>query len=44
MTEPFRTTRRVEFADTDMAGIAHFSQLLPLDGVGRGGFPRAAAG
>ncbi|MEM6656029.1 MAG: thioesterase family protein [Planctomycetota bacterium] len=25
MTEPFRTRRMVEFADTDMAGIAHFS-------------------
>jgi YbgC/YbaW family acyl-CoA thioester hydrolase len=28
MTEPFRTTRRVEFADTDMAGIAHFSNFF----------------
>jgi 4-hydroxybenzoyl-CoA thioesterase/acyl-CoA thioester hydrolase len=25
MTTPFRTTRRVEFRDTDAAGIAHFS-------------------
>lgn len=24
----FRTTRRVEFADTDMAGIAHFSAFF----------------
>lgn len=28
MSEPFRTTRRVEFADTDMAGIAHFSNFF----------------
>jgi acyl-CoA thioester hydrolase len=25
MAEPFKTTRRVEFRDTDAAGIAHFS-------------------
>jgi 4-hydroxybenzoyl-CoA thioesterase/acyl-CoA thioester hydrolase len=25
MPDAFRTSRRVEFADTDMAGIAHFS-------------------
>lgn len=28
MTTPFRTTRRVEFADTDMAGIVHFSNFF----------------
>jgi YbgC/YbaW family acyl-CoA thioester hydrolase len=28
MSEPFRTTRRVEFAETDMAGIAHFSNFF----------------
>jgi acyl-CoA thioester hydrolase len=28
MAEPFRTTRRVEFVDTDMAGIAHFSNFF----------------
>ncbi len=28
MSEPFRTTRRVEFADTDMAGIAHFANFF----------------
>jgi YbgC/YbaW family acyl-CoA thioester hydrolase len=28
MTTPFRTTRRVEFADTDMAGIAHFANFF----------------
>ena len=29
MTQPaFRTTRRVEFADTDMAGIAHFANFF----------------
>ena len=27
---PFRTTRRVEFADTDMAGIMHFSRFFIL--------------
>jgi acyl-CoA thioester hydrolase len=28
MAQPFRTTRRVEFADTDMAGIVHFSNFF----------------
>src|SRR5271167_2282952 len=28
MPTPFRTTRRVEFADTDMAGIVHFSNFF----------------
>ncbi len=28
MSSPFRTTRRVEFRDTDAAGIAHFSAFL----------------
>jgi YbgC/YbaW family acyl-CoA thioester hydrolase len=28
MSEPFRTTRRVEFVDTDMAGIVHFSNFF----------------
>lgn len=28
MKEPFRTTRRVEFGDTDMAGIAHFANFF----------------
>src|SRR5207253_4658183 len=28
MTEAFRTTRRVEFVDTDMAGIVHFSNFF----------------
>jgi YbgC/YbaW family acyl-CoA thioester hydrolase len=28
MTTPFRTARRVEFADTDMAGIVHFSNFF----------------
>jgi acyl-CoA thioester hydrolase len=28
MTVLFRTTRRVEFADTDMAGIVHFSNFF----------------
>ena len=26
--QPFRTTRRVEFSDTDMAGIAHFANFF----------------
>ena len=28
MTLPFRTTRRIEFADTDMAGIVHFANFF----------------
>jgi acyl-CoA thioester hydrolase len=28
MSEPYRTTRRVEFRDTDAAGIAHFSAFF----------------
>ena len=28
MPEIYRTTRRVEFADTDMAGIVHFSNFF----------------
>ena len=28
MALPFRTTRRIEFADTDMAGIAHFTSFF----------------
>jgi acyl-CoA thioester hydrolase len=28
MSFPFRTRRRVEFADTDMAGIVHFSNFF----------------
>jgi YbgC/YbaW family acyl-CoA thioester hydrolase len=28
MSAPFRTSRRVEFADTDMAGIAHFANFF----------------
>ena len=28
MTKAFRTTRRVEFADTDMAGIVHFANFF----------------
>ena len=27
MTHEYRTTRRIEFADTDMAGIVHFSRF-----------------
>jgi acyl-CoA thioester hydrolase len=26
--QPYRTTRRVEFCDTDMAGIAHFANFF----------------
>ena len=28
MSEPFRTTRRVEFSDTDAAGIVHFAAFF----------------
>ena len=28
MAEPFRTSRRVEFHETDMAGIVHFSNFF----------------
>lgn len=28
MSTPYRTTRRVEFVDTDMAGIMHFSNFF----------------
>jgi acyl-CoA thioester hydrolase len=28
MSEPYRTTRRVEFRDTDAAGIVHFSAFF----------------
>jgi acyl-CoA thioester hydrolase len=28
VADPFRTTRLVEFADTDMAGIAHFASFF----------------
>lgn len=28
MPSPYRTTRRVEFADTDMAGIVHFANFF----------------
>jgi YbgC/YbaW family acyl-CoA thioester hydrolase len=28
MPEPFRTRRRVEFVDTDMAGIVHFANFF----------------
>ena len=27
-SQPFRTTRRVEFVDTDMAGIVHYSNFF----------------
>lgn len=30
MAKPFRTQRRIEFADTDAAGIAHFSVYFRL--------------
>ena len=28
MADPFHTTRRIEFADTDMAGIVHFANFF----------------
>jgi acyl-CoA thioester hydrolase len=30
MADPWKTTRRVEFRDTDAAGIVHFSAFFPM--------------
>ncbi len=30
MAYEFKTTRRMEFADTDMAGIVHFARFFPM--------------
>ncbi len=38
---PFRTTRRVEFCDTDMAGIAHFANFFRWMEAGEVEFLRA---
>ena len=32
MTTEFSITRRVEFSETDLAGIMHFYKLLQMDG------------
>jgi YbgC/YbaW family acyl-CoA thioester hydrolase len=41
MTAPFTTTRRVEFGDTDMAGIMHFSNFFRFMEVAETEFLRA---
>jgi acyl-CoA thioester hydrolase len=38
---PFRTTRRVEFGDTDMAGIMHFSNFFRFMEAAESDFLRA---
>jgi YbgC/YbaW family acyl-CoA thioester hydrolase len=40
-TTPFTTTRRVEFGDTDMAGIMHFSNFFRFMEVAETDFLRA---
>jgi YbgC/YbaW family acyl-CoA thioester hydrolase len=41
MATPFRTTRRIEFADTDMAGIVHFANFFRFMEAGEVEFLRA---
>jgi YbgC/YbaW family acyl-CoA thioester hydrolase len=41
MTTPFRTTHRVEFHETDMAGIVHFSNFFRFMEVAEVEFLRA---
>ncbi|AMV28359.1 1,4-dihydroxy-2-naphthoyl-CoA hydrolase [Gemmata sp. SH-PL17] len=41
MTTPFSITRRVEFGDTDMAGIMHFSNFFRFMEVAETDFLRA---
>ena len=41
MPTPFTTTRRVEFGDTDMAGIVHYSNLFKYMETAEHGFFRA---
>lgn len=38
---PFRTTRRIEFADTDMAGIVHFANFFRFMEAGEQEFLRS---
>lgn len=41
MATPFQTTRRVEFGDTDMAGIMHFSNFFRFMEVAETNFLQA---
>src|SRR4029077_11499899 len=41
MTDEFRTTRMVEFSETDMAGIMHFSNFFRFMETAEHGFYRA---
>lgn len=41
MSEPFSITRRVEFGDTDMAGIMHFSNFFRFMEVAETAFLRS---
>jgi acyl-CoA thioester hydrolase len=41
LTHPFRTSRRVEFGDTDMAGIMHFSNYFRFMEVAETAFLRS---
>jgi YbgC/YbaW family acyl-CoA thioester hydrolase len=41
MAEPFRTTRRVEFHETDMAGMVHFSNFFRYMEYAEAAFLRA---
>ncbi len=43
MTAPFHTTRRIEFADTDMAGIVHFANFFRFMEAAEVEFLRARA-
>jgi YbgC/YbaW family acyl-CoA thioester hydrolase len=44
MTTPFRTTRRVEFGDTDMAGIVHFANFFRYMEAAETAFLRSLGG
>ena len=45
MPSPFTTTRRVEFGDTDMAGIMHFANFFRfMEAAGRLKASKAARG
>ena len=43
MSDPFRTTRRVEFGDTDMAGMVHFANFFRFMEAAEVEFLRARA-
>jgi YbgC/YbaW family acyl-CoA thioester hydrolase len=44
MTTPFRITRRVEFGDTDMAGIVHFANFFRYMEAAETAFLRSLGG